>query len=161
MTRYSPQSILLCITCILIPLIIGFVGSFFTVGSISGWYATLAKPWFNPPNWLFGPVWTILYILMGISLYLVVRNGLSDGIVRKAVIVYGAQLFINLLWSIVFFGWHSPGGAFITIIILFILIMATILTFWKINRNAAYLLIPYICWTGFAMLLNGAVMIIN
>jgi translocator protein len=155
------NSILLLAGCIILPLIIGFIGSLFTTANIPIWYASLNKPWFNPPNWLFGPVWTVLYILMGVSLWLVIKNGFSDANVRRASYVFSVQLIINLLWSVVFFGMHSPAGGLTVIIILIALIIATVREFEKISRLSAYLLIPYLCWTIIATILNAYVVILN
>jgi tryptophan-rich sensory protein len=161
MSRISPRQIIFLIFCIFIPLIIGVIGSFFTVSSISEWYVTLVKPWFNPPNWVFGPAWTILYILMGISLWMVIKDGISSDNVRKGVIIFGAQLLVNLLWSIVFFGMRSPLGAFVTILILLGLIVLTIRSFRIVSPQASYLLYPYFCWTMFATLLNAMIVVLN
>jgi tryptophan-rich sensory protein len=136
---------------------IGLIGSFFTFPAIGTWYAALQKPFFNPPNWLFGPVWTILFALMGISLYLVWEKGLT----KKAIIFFGIQLILNLAWSILFFGLHSPMLAFAEIIFLWIAIAATILEFKKVSQKAAWLLIPYILWVSFAAILNFAVWALN
>jgi len=161
-TKYQfPYSILLFAGCIILPLIIGVIGALFTTPGIPIWYASLNKPWFNPPNWLFGPVWTVLYILMGLSLWLVIKNGFSEASVRMASYIFSAQLIMNLLWSVVFFGVHSPAGGMIIIIILIALIIATILAFEKICRLSAYLMIPYLCWTLFAGILNAYIAILN
>lgn len=139
-------------------LLAGVVGSIFTSQSVSTWYITLNKPSFNPPNWMFGPVWTVLYILIGISLYLVWTN-------KKRTItafwVFGIQLALNALWSFLFFGLQSPLSAFIEIIILWAAILATIIIFYRISRPAAYLLIPYILWVSFAAVLNLALVLLN
>lgn len=143
---------------IIIPLITGFLGSIFTSSSVSTWYIALSKPSFNPPSWLFGPVWTVLYIMMGIALYLVWINKKKN---RTAFIVFGVQLFLNLLWSVLFFGLRNPLSAFIEIIILWLAIAYTIIIFYKINRNTSYLLIPYILWVSFASVLNFYLFILN
>jgi benzodiazapine receptor len=146
---------------ILIVLLAGFIGSIFTSPSIPTWYASLQKPAFNPPNWLFAPAWTILYVLMGISAYLIWDKGFKKKGVRIALIVFAVQLVLNSLWSVLFFGLHSPLYAFIEIIFLWIAILFTILKFYKISKTAAYLLIPYICWVTFASVLNYYVLILN
>jgi len=161
MTTLSTRSILLLVVCILIPLITGVVGSFFTAASVSGWYVTLSKPWFNPPGWVFGPAWTILYILMGISLWMVIRSGVQEQQVRLGIIVFGIQLFVNLFWSVIFFGMQSPIGGLVCILVLLSLIVTMIGVFWKISTRAAYLLVPYLCWTTFATLLNAMIVILN
>ncbi|MDD5163186.1 MAG: tryptophan-rich sensory protein [Candidatus ainarchaeum sp.] len=136
---------------------IGVIGSFFTFPAIGAWYAALQKPFFSPPNWLFGPVWTILFALMGISLYLALEKGLT----KKAIVFFGIQLILNLAWSILFFGFHSPMIAFAEIIFLWIAIAATILEFRKTSQKAAWLLTPYILWVSFAAILNYAVWALN
>lgn len=142
-------------------LLTGFIGGFFTAPAIGTWYASLNKPAINPPNWIFFPVWTILYILMGASLYLVLKNGWKSEKIRAAAEVFGAQLFLNFLWSAIFFGLRSPAGALAEIIFLWLAILLTILKFYKISKPAAYLLIPYIFWVSFAAYLNYSVWILN
>jgi len=139
----------------------GIVGSFFTRPSIPGWYAGLVKPSFNPPNWIFGPVWTTLYVLMGLAAYLVYEKGLRRNDVRKALAVFGGQLVLNALWSIVFFGAHQILGAAVLIVVLWAMILATILLFSRISKAAAYLLIPYILWVSFATVLNISLYVLN
>ena len=133
---------------ILLPLIAGFAGSFFTS---SAWYQALDKPFFSPPSWVFGPVWTSLYILMGISFYLIWTSGRSIGVPSAVFLV---QLGLNAVWSPLFFGLRNPLLAFIDLALLWIAIIATIILFYRIDRRAAYLLIPYILWVSFAGLLN-------
>ena len=132
----------------------GIIGSFFTLAAIPTWYAALTKPSFNPPSWVFGPVWTILYTLMGISLYLVWKN-------KSAVKLFVWQLIANSLWSIIFFGMKNIQLALIEIIILLVLVLATIIKFYNINKVAAYLLIPYFLWGSFATLLTYSIWILN
>ena len=157
----SARSAGLLILCIAIPLVIGFIGSIATLPAITGWYAGLDKPAFNPPGWLFGPVWTLLYILMGIALFLVVKNGVDTAPVRRAVLVFAAQLLANLAWSFLFFGMHSIILGLLDILLLFFLIVATMILFRRISPVAAYLLIPSICWVTFASLLNAMIGILN
>lgn len=135
----------------------GIIGSLFTAPAISTWYATLARPTFSPPNWLFAPVWTGLFLLMGIAAFLIWRQGLEKKSVRLALAIFLGQLVLNTLWSIIFFGLHNPGAAFLEIIILWLAILATIISFSKISRGAAYLLIPYILWVSFAGVLNFSI----
>ena len=142
---------------ILVPLLVGALGSYFTRPSITGWYSELAKPALNPPNWIFGPVWTLLYILMGISIFLVWRNGLDKKGVKPALGIFIFQLFLNLFWSFLFFGIHNPAVAFTEVISLWFAIMALILASYQVSRSAAYLLIPYILWVSFASYLNYAI----
>jgi len=139
----------------------GVIGSIFTSGSIPGWYAGLAKPLFNPPGWVFAPVWTVLYALMGIAAYLVYekRQGRKD--VGRALTIFASQLGLNVAWSIVFFGAHQILGAVIVIVLLWALILATIWLFSRISTAAAYLLIPYILWVSFASVLNISLYTLN
>jgi tryptophan-rich sensory protein len=155
------RTVFLLALCIALPLLIGVAGSLATVKEIPGWYAGLNKPLFTPPPWVFGPVWILLYILMGISLWLVIRDGTGTLPVQQAVILFAAQLAANLAWSVLFFGMHLVAAAFLEITVLFALIAATILAFLRINRMAGWLLVPYICWTGFALILTGTVWLLN
>lgn len=145
-----------------ISLLAGVAGSFFTTPAIqSGWYTELAKPALNPPAWIFGPVWTTLYVLMGIAAFLVWKKGLDRRDVKIALGIFIGQLVLNTLWSIIFFGLHSPGGALIEIVFLWLAILATIITFAKIFKPAAWLLVPYILWVSFAMYLNYSIYVLN
>ncbi|MCR4327953.1 MAG: tryptophan-rich sensory protein [Patescibacteria group bacterium] len=147
----------------------GVSGSIFTVPAISsGWYATLEKPALTPPSWVFAPVWTILFALMGISLFLVWRahsNILQNiGMLpmwHLAFFVFAFQLSLNVLWSMMFFGLQSTAGALVIIISLWCAILATILVFGKISRVAAWLLVPYIVWVSFAAYLNYSIWILS
>lgn len=139
----------------------GAIGSLFTTPAISTWYATIQKPSFNPPNWIFAPVWTLLFLLMGISLYLIWSRGFRDKETKIALVIFSTQLLLNILWSILFFGLQSPLYAFIEIIILWMAILLTIISFYKISKTAAYLLLPYIAWVSFASVLNFSILIIN
>jgi tryptophan-rich sensory protein len=139
----------------------GIVGSVFTASSVASWYVLLEKPVFSPPAWVFSPVWTVLYILMGISLYLVWEKGLQQPGVKAGMFIFGIQLFLNLLWSLLFFGLRSPYYAFIEIVLLWFAILLTILQFRKISKTASYLLVPYILWVSFASLLNYYIWILN
>lgn len=135
----------------------GIIGSVFTVSSIPTWYAGLAKPQLNPPNWIFGPVWTTLFVLMGIAAFLVWSKGLGRRDVKIALGIFSCQLVLNTFWSIIFFGMRNPGAAFIEIIFLWLAIIATIITFSKISKVAAWLLVPYILWVSFAVYLNYSI----
>jgi tryptophan-rich sensory protein len=139
----------------------GVVGSIFTFSAISSWYITLTRPTFSPPNWIFGPVWTTLYLLMGISAFLIWQRGLERKDVKLALSVFGFQLVLNAVWSIVFFGLHNPGAAFFEIIFLWLSIIGTMVVFYKIHRVAAYLLLPYILWVSFAGYLNYVIWTLN
>ena len=142
-------------------LVIGFLSGFATQSSVDTWYATLNKPIFNPPNWVFAPVWTLLYILMGIAAGIVWSKGLYHKWVKTALYHFLIQLLFNGLWSIVFFGFQSPGFAFLVIIALLVLILLTYKWFKIVNKTAAYLLIPYVAWVTFAMLLNASIWYLN
>jgi len=133
----------------------GVVGSIFTTPSVRTWYPTLIKPFFQPPNWLFAPVWTTLFLLMGIAMFLVWKRD------KRGLKIFFIQLFFNMLWSIAFFGLKSPLLGFIVIIVLWILILLTIVKFFKISKPAGWLLIPYILWVSFAAVLNFAILILN
>lgn len=137
----------------------GIVGSVFTVSSIPTWYAGLAKPALNPPAWVFGPVWTILYFLMGVSLWLIWKSGAKEK--TRAIWLFIVQLALNAVWSPVFFGAQSIGGALATIVLLWAAIVLTILIFKKISKPAAWLLFPYILWVSFAAYLNFAIWMLN
>ncbi len=139
----------------------GAVGSIFTAPAISSWYAGLVKPAFNPPDWIFGPVWTLLYLMMGIALFLVVRDGFSDRRVRIAAGVFLVQLVLNGLWSYIFFGLRSPGWALTEIGVLWISIAASLVLFSRVSKAAGILLIPYLGWVTFAAVLNGAIVSLN
>jgi tryptophan-rich sensory protein len=136
------------------------IGTVFTVSSIPDWYAALNKPFFNPPDWLFAPAWTILYILMGLALYLIWRAPKVKH-TNEALMLFGAQLTFNVIWSIVFFGFKSIMGGVLSIIILLLLILLTIFQFYKVDKNAAYLMMPYLLWVGFATILNVSILLMN
>lgn len=133
----------------------GIIGSFFTFQSVSTWYPTLIKPPFNPPAFVFGPVWTTLYLLMGISLYLV------WGKKKTNLKWFWAQLILNALWSLVFFGLKSPILGLLVILLLEISIILTIKSFSRINKTATYLLYPYLAWVSFATILNLSLVLLN
>ena len=132
----------------------GFIGSLFTTPSIPTWYVTLNKPSFTPPNWIFGPVWTSLFLLMGISAYLIWRKGFQHKNVKMALLIFIVQLVLNVLWSILFFGLPSPFSAFVEIIILWLVILLTFVYFIRISQPAGILLLPYLIWVAFAAILN-------
>jgi benzodiazapine receptor len=139
---------------ILVCQLAGVVGSVFTSSSVSDWYPTLIKPSFTPPGWVIGFVWIILFTLMGISLFLVWQKGPEKPEVRLALIVFFAQLAVNVFWNVAFFGLRSPPAGMAVIIVLLALIAVTIYKFLPISRTAALLLIPYILWVSFAAFLN-------
>lgn len=139
----------------------GLIGALATTPAIDSWYVYLNKPFFTPPSWLFGPVWTLLYLLMGISAYLVFRNGFKKKKVEKALYIFITQLTLNLLWSFIFFGYKLLSLAFIEITILWIFIFLTIKAFYKLDKLAGKLMIPYLVWVTYASFLNLAVALLN
>ena len=139
----------------------GAIGSLFTRGSVSTWYALLQKPTFSPPNWVYAPVWFLLYILMGISAYLVWRVGISQFHVREGLVIFLVQLILNTFWSFAFFGLKSTIAGLIVIVPLWTAILLTIINFYRISRTASFLLIPYILWVSFATALNFAIYLLN
>ena len=146
-------SILLCQSA-------GIIGSLATGKKALTWYNSLNRPEFSPPNWLFAPVWIILYLLMGISLFMVLKTeNCSEK--KHALIIFGVQLFLNALWSLVFFGLKSIIGGFFVIVLLWIFIFITFYKFYKVCKAASYLLIPYLLWVSFALGLNLSVLLLN
>jgi tryptophan-rich sensory protein len=139
----------------------GLIGSIFTASSIPTWYATLVKPSFNPPSWVFGPVWTLLYTLMGLAAFLVWKRGWKKLEVKSALLVFGIQLTLNALWSIIFFGMKELGIALGEIALMWLAIVATIRAFARLDRRAAWLLAPYLAWVTFAATLNYALWTLN
>jgi tryptophan-rich sensory protein len=133
------------------------IGGFFLPGE---WYARLQKPAWNPPNWIFGPVWTVLYILMALAAWLVGRKGGGAG-KQLALALFLLQLLLNALWSPLFFGLHNPGLAFANIVLLWLALSATLVTFWKVRVVAGALLAPYLAWVTFASVLNFTVWQLN
>jgi benzodiazapine receptor len=131
----------------------GFIGSIFTAPAIKNWYALLEKPTFNPPNWIFSPVWILLYLLMGVTLYILWQN-LPKREAKTALIVFAIQLGLNILWSVIFFGLESPMVAFFEIVVLWFFILLTMIKAAKVSKAAVYLLLPYILWVNFAAVLN-------
>jgi len=139
----------------------GLVGGLFTASSVKTWYVTLAKPFFNPPSWLFGPVWTLLYLLMGVSLYLVWTAKSESGAKRKAVALFAVQLVLNALWSLIFFGLRMPLAAFIELCVLWVFILLSMVAFRPLSKTAAWLLLPYLAWVSFAGVLNLSIHLLN
>ncbi len=136
------------------------LGGLITAASVGSWYQTLAKPPFNPPDWLFAPVWTALYLMMAIAGWRVWRRlGWRAG--RKLLFVYGIQLVLNLGWSAVFFGLRMPGPALVVIGLLLAAIAVTARLFWATDRPAGILFLPYLAWVGFATLLNASIWLLN
>ena len=145
----------------MIPLLVGGIAGFFTSSGVEGWYAAANKPWFNPPNWIFAPVWTTLYILMGIALYLVWKSDAVQAVKQTAIILFAVQLTLNFFWSLIFFKLQQTGWAFAEIIVMWLMILLTVLWFGKISSKAAWLMVPYICWVSFASVLNYSIWKLN
>jgi translocator protein len=158
---------------LLIPQLAGGLGAVATASSVPTWYRTIRKPSWNPPSWVFGPVWTMLYLLMGFASWLVWRRSREerrtdsplappeDPEEREALVLYGAQLAFNSLWSVIFFGLRSIGGALAEIVLLWGLILATVLRFYRLRPAAGLLLLPYLAWSSFATVLNAAIWRLN
>ena len=142
-------------------LLVGFLSGFATQSAVGDWYGTLTKPFLNPPNWIFGPVWTVLYLLMGLSAGLVWSKGFHHKWVKTALYHFGFQLILNGLWSIVFFGFKNPLFGLLVVIALWILILLTIKWFRVVSKQAAYLLYPYLAWVSFATYLNFSIWLLN
>jgi tryptophan-rich sensory protein len=168
------------VVSLIIPQIVGWMGSIFTIPVITTWYSTLTKPALNPPSWVFGPVWTTLFLLIGISLFIVwkknwqVQNQLLDdrgkswnpwtkrfwsGDWQKGniIAIFWIQLVLNVAWSYIFFGLHQPGLAFFELLALWFSILYLIINFYRVSKTAAWLLLPYILWVTFAAYLNWAI----
>lgn len=139
----------------------GIIGSFFTVAAIPNWYTALNKPSFNPPSWLFGPVWIGLYTLMGIALFIIWRQGREKPGVNKALTFFAVQLILNAVWTPLFFGLKLPGLALGEIILLWVVIVLTLVKFYKLSKTAGLLLVPYILWVSFAAVLNFSLWVLN
>lgn len=139
----------------------GGIGAFLSRDGLQEWYPKIEKPSFTPPGWVFGPTWTLLYALMGASLWLAEERGEDDGAKRTSRFLFGAQLGLNVLWTYAFFGRRAAGWALVKVVVLLAAIAATIVSFSKVSRTAALLLVPYLLWTGFASVLNFSVWRLN
>jgi translocator protein len=156
-----PKDAVALVLAILLSQSAGLIGAFFTVDAISAWYVTLNKPVLAPPDWIFGPVWTILYVLMGIAAFCVWRQGIQNKGVKQALAIFAIQLVLNAAWSVIFFGTHQILIALLEIVLLWGAILWTIIAFSKISRLSARLMLPYILWVSFAVYLNYAFLIKN
>ena len=136
------------------------VGSLYTTPAIPGWYASLQKPAFSPPNWIFGPVWTLLYLMMAVAVWMVWRERGFGG-APLPLTLFAVQLTLNALWSIIFFGWRRPDLALVEIFFLWAAIFATMLSFWRVSQFAAWLMWPYLLWVTFAGFLNLSIWKLN
>ena len=141
-----------------LPILAGGLGTIFTMDAVQNWYPTLIKPTFSPPTWLFGPVWTLLYILMGIACYRIWSKVKAN---HFPMTIFWSQLALNAIWSPLFFGLHSPLLGLIDIAILWLMIVITIISFWRIDKTASLLLWPYLAWVSFATTLNTAIYLLN
>lgn len=144
-----------------IPLLAGVTSGFFTASGVGTWYQTIQKPSWNPPGWIFGPVWTTLYILMGIALYLVWKSDAATAVKKTAILLFAIQLLLNFFWSFIFFNQHQVGWALVEIMVMWVFILLTIFAFASVNKTAAWLLVPYISWVSFAFLLNYTIWKLN
>lgn len=153
------KELLKLLICIVICQMAGVIGSFFTVVSIDTWYKTLNQPSFNPPDWVFAPVWIFLYCTIGVSLYLVIRDDFRSK--QSYLLVFLIQLGLNTIWSIIFFGYQSIAGGFVVIILLLVSIIILLMKAFKYSKIASYILVPYLLWVGFATVLNGFYLLLN
>lgn len=146
---------------IALPLLVGGFAGLFTVSEINGWFQTIKKPWWQPPNWVFGPVWTVLYLLMGIAFYLIWKSPVPAKQKRMAIILWIVQLVFNFFWSFIFFKKHQIDWALGEIVLLWAFILLTILYFGRISKAAAWLMVPYVCWVSFASVLTLTIYQLN
>lgn len=149
------------IVAVAIPLIVGGASGFFTVTDVDSWYQTINKPVWNPPNWIFGPVWTTLYVLMGIALFIIWKSDTSTELKKIAFVLFAIQLVFNFFWSFIFFNQHLVGWALIEMTVLWVFILLTIFSFAQVDKIAAWLLVPYISWVSFALILNYTIWKLN
>lgn len=149
------------IISIALPVAVGATSGFFTATGVDSWYQTINKPSWNPPGWIFGPVWTTLYVMMGIALFLVWKSNTNEALKKTAITLFAVQMVLNFFWSFVFFKQEQPGWALVEIIVLWVAILLTIFAFAKVNKTAAWLLVPYISWVSFASILNYTIWQLN
>ncbi|MDA1314761.1 MAG: tryptophan-rich sensory protein [Acidobacteria bacterium] len=154
------RNYLILVVLVTICLAVGFVGSLATRTSVDTWYAGLSKPAWTPPNWVFGPVWTLLYILMAVAAWLVVRQSVLRES-RLAIFAFGVQLVLNLAWSFLFFWLRVPGIAFFEIWVLWTAILVTVVLFFRVSATAGWLMAPYLVWVSYAAALNFAIWRMN
>ena len=155
------MKIIQAVSSIVIAQMAGVVGSFCTFNNVATWYSTLSRPSWNPPSWIFGPVWLTLYAVIGYSAFLVWEKRKEDARAVFALWIYGVHLVLNAAWSIIFFGLQSPRAAFFEILILDVLIVFVTILFWRISRTAGILLLPYMAWVFFATYLNYTIWMLN
>jgi benzodiazapine receptor len=149
------------VTSIVVCQLAGFIGSLFVATNIGTWYTHIRKPFFTPPNWVFGPVWFVLYLLMGIAVYLVWSKGWYERGVKRSMVAFGQQLLLNVLWAVMFFGSRSPFMGLVVIGFLWLAIFYTMENFLKVSTNAGLLLLPYLLWVTFAAFLNLSILVMN
>ena len=149
------------IIAIIIPVSVGAISGFFTATGVESWYQTINKPSWNPPGWIFGPVWTTLYVMMGIALFLVWKSDSSDVMKKTAIALFAIQLILNFFWSFIFFDQQQIGWALVEIIVMWFFILLTIFAFGNVSKLAAWLLVPYISWVSFATILNYTIWKLN
>lgn len=154
------KNVVKLIVSIAVPLLVGFTASLFTITGVNSWYQSIQKPSWNPPDWIFAPVWTTLYVLMGLAFFLIWRSP-GEKQKRTAIILFILQLVANFFWSFIFFDQHQVALALAEIIVLWLLILLTIFSFARINKVAAWLLMPYISWVSFAAILNYTIWQLN
>lgn len=155
------RNALFLVLFIIIAQMAGFIGSLFTADSVDTWYKEISRPSFTPPDWLFAPVWITLYVLMGISAFLIWKKGANKKEVKAALIIFFIQLVLNSLWSIIFFGFHLTLIAFIEIILLWVAILFMVIKFYSISKAASLIQIPYLLWVSFASVLNFSFVALN
>lgn len=155
------KKILTFLIAVTIPEVVGILSATFTIDAIQTWYKSLNKPIFSPPNWVFAPVWTTLYFLMGLAAYLIFIKGWKNKKVKHALGYFVMQLILNFFWSYLFFARQSPLLGLLDILLLWIAILITIMQFQKLSKPAAILMIPYLLWVTFAVLLNFSILILN
>lgn len=146
---------------VLVCVSLGYFSGMVTRESVTTWYPTLVKPFFNPPNWIFAPVWGLLYIMMGVAAGLVWSGDSDEKAIKKALGFFAVQFVLNMLWSYLFFGLHNPLLALVEIVLLWLMIWETFNMFKMINKTAGYLLIPYLAWVSFATILNASIWWLN
>ena len=161
MNSFSIREIPRLVISILIVFLAGSVGTLYTLKEITTWYVYLAKPGWTPPNWVVGPIWSTLYILIGTALFLIWRKGLGRKDVQIAIVVFAVQLAINVVWSVVFFGGHNIFGGLVLVLLLWIAIFINILVFYRISKPAGILLVPYLIWVSIASYLQYNLFILN
>ena len=158
----QPKNGALLLVFVFSALLVGYIGSYFTTPYIPTWYASLIKPELMPPSFVFGPVWSVLYVLMGIAAFRVyLKRKKAPKLASRALLLYGVHLLVNLAWSIVFFAGQNPNGAVAVIALLWSMIIAMVLMFSRIDKPASYLLIPYLAWVTFATYLNVSISMLN